>query len=408
MPHRLVLFLLVWPFLALLDALRNYRRPWAKNVVWLFSGFFGLVFVIAEGTTADSAKYAAYLEEMRGSDLSFPMLFGMFYAEGSRYLDIAQPLLTFLVSRFTDDHRVLFGLLGFIFGYFYSRNIWFLVDRIPGRIKPYTIFLLVSFALVVGMWQINGIRFWVATHIFLFGTLAFLLEKKTWGPWVAFSAIFFHFAFLFPAGIFLVYLMAGNRLTLYFVLFVLSVAFWEIDIGVFRDLHAYLPEILQDRTDSYLGEEYLEGRELRAESWNWYIRIHGQVMKWVILVFMGYFFLLKKSLIRHSKELLNLLSFALLYGTFVNLADTIPSMPRFMALSNMLFLAFVFIASQYFYDKHINLFSKLAIPFLMLYIIVRLRYWLDYAGIFLLIGNPVIAIITKDETNLITFIKMLL
>ncbi len=55
------LLVLVWPFMAMIMAVLNYRSKWAKNIVWFFCSFFGYNLVIAnEGV--DANRYRKYLK----------------------------------------------------------------------------------------------------------------------------------------------------------------------------------------------------------------------------------------------------------------------------------------------------------------------------------------------------------
>ncbi|MBK8502220.1 MAG: hypothetical protein IPL46_08435 [Saprospiraceae bacterium] len=68
------LLFLIWPFFSVIYAVVNYRSPWAKNIIWLFSGFFGFTFVISnEGMDANS--YRSYLEYLYESDITFSEYF---------------------------------------------------------------------------------------------------------------------------------------------------------------------------------------------------------------------------------------------------------------------------------------------------------------------------------------------
>ncbi len=121
------LVFLIWPFLALIESIKNYRESWAKNGIWLFVIFFGFTFVPRIGN--DSMGYIRQFHELHNANVSLYQILGRLYTEGSRSLDIIQILISFLVSRFTDDYRILFAIFGAIFGYFYSRNIFPLINN---------------------------------------------------------------------------------------------------------------------------------------------------------------------------------------------------------------------------------------------------------------------------------------
>lgn len=163
------------PFLAVLVAVRNYKSAWAKNVVWLFVAFYGYTIVISsEGI--DAASYRNYFIQMVQADLNWDIFSKMLYSDNGGYPDVVQPLITFMVSRFTADYKILFLMFALLFGYFYSRNIWFLLDRAGTSLKKLSIPIIISFVLIVPFWQINGFRMWTAAHIFFYGAILYLLD----------------------------------------------------------------------------------------------------------------------------------------------------------------------------------------------------------------------------------------
>jgi hypothetical protein len=62
--------------------------------------------------------------------------------------------------------------------YFYSRNIWLLINSSVGIIKQFSIVLIITLALIMPFWTIVGFRFNTAFHIFLFGLLNYYIHNK--------------------------------------------------------------------------------------------------------------------------------------------------------------------------------------------------------------------------------------
>ncbi len=137
---RMFILFLIQPFFLLLLSFRNYRKDWAKNALWLFVIFYGLTFAISPHSSADSVRYAQRLADMHsaGWDLNL-LLYQLYAVDGFR--DLYSPLATFLVSRFTDNYNILFGVFGVAF-FFYSRNIWMLIGRVEHKLALYGILFL--------------------------------------------------------------------------------------------------------------------------------------------------------------------------------------------------------------------------------------------------------------------------
>lgn len=399
-----VIFFL-WPVGALITSLKYYRQNWAKNGLWLYIVFFGFTFIAQDGQ--DSSRYIEHFQTFRSSNTDFSTLADVLYSEGSRYIDIFQPLVTMLVAQFTGDPRVLMAVFAFFFGFFYSRNIWYLVDRTEGKLNIYLVTLIVVFALLVPFWFINGVRFWTAAHVFLYGSFLFFLDNKTRGLWVSFLSVFVHFSFIFPVLILFIYRVFGNKTLFYFIFFVVSSLFSEIDIPVVRDiLLAYTPDIFHERITDYTGEAYIERLSETRTYLNWYIVWYGRLLHILIKVLLISIFFIGKEVWQKRKEMLCLFSFLLLFNGFANVFSQIPSVGRFLTVGGLFSTAFLFLYT--YYNNSERLSKRLLIffsPVLLLFFIVSMRIGFDNIGIYALIANPLIAPFLTNEIALIDLIK---
>src|SRR5699024_605065 len=153
---------------------------------------------------------------------------------------------------------------------------------------------LCSFFLVIPIWNINGFRMWTAAHIFIYGLLPYLFEDKKKGAFIASLAILVHYSFLVPVGVMFFYMFLGSRLTLYFGFFLATFFISEIDLSVFNTvIENYTPEILQERTADYRGEDNVESfrEEDSIEARVWYARWYGRALKWSVMGFLVVLFL---------------------------------------------------------------------------------------------------------------------
>jgi len=227
------LLFIFWPLAALVFALKHFRSNWSKNVVWLFTIFFGYTFVIIS-SDYDASRYKDALIFMANSPFSFSTIFTDYLSEDSGVLDIAQRLVTFIVSRFTDDYRVLFAVFGFFMGYFLSRIIWFVIERTTGKISLFSGVFLVSFSLVVGIWDMGGIRWNIAAIIFFYGAIIFLVDGNIKGLWITTATIFVHWSFPLALVVLFIYSIIRNQTTFFFILFVVSFFVGEINLDNVR------------------------------------------------------------------------------------------------------------------------------------------------------------------------------
>jgi hypothetical protein len=393
---------LIWPLMVLVGSIRNYRESWAKNGIWLFVIFFGFTFVPREGM--DSMGMAQRLYEFHTSDIGLGEIFRMIYVPGSRYLDVIQILLTYLVSTFTSDTRILFALFGTIFGYFYSRNIWALITATEGKLGRVEVLLLILFSMIIPIWFINGMRFWSAAHIFIFGALQFLLYNKRQGFLISAFAILMHFSFVLPVAILGAYMVAGNRTRVYFGFFIVSLIVSSLDPMFVREtLLGFVPAIFHDRVTSYTSLDRIEYVRAAYAGANFYARWYGPAIKIGVSSLLILIFLSGRENWKQQK-VINLYSFALLFYGVANLVYTV--MGRFTSVANMISVAAIFMYFYYLSQTHPSrrLFY-LAFPFLLFFTLVIFRLGLDNTSVYVFISNPVFAPFLESTTALIDLIR---
>jgi len=400
---------LFWPFGVTLGALRHWDRPWAKNVFWLFCIFLGLTFIIAQEGGADSDRYARLFLRYAHSKMNLEELWSSFYSESTGYVDIASPLITFLVSRLTANPVILFTVFGAIFGYFYSRNIWFVIEKMEGKVTLLVLVYIFSFALLNPIWNINGFRMWTAAQIFLYGTLPYLLDgnkkKLVW----ALISVFFHFSFMFPIGMLGIYYVLKNRTNIYLVFFIATAFIREINLLDVRSALSFLPGVFYSRVIAYTNPDYAESVGLAREALNWYMIYSNQAVKWVIYAMVIYIYLFGRKVLKERKDLTSLLCYSLLLYGAANIFSLVPSGGRYIVVASTFMLAFIIIFITSFREvKGIIFIQVLSLPFLALFCTVAIRMGMDYYGLMTFIGNPIIAAFYTDTVPVIESLKKLL
>src|SRR5690554_150603 len=399
-PYHLIHFL-IWPFLTLVYYLKNFRKPVAKNVMWLFVVFYGATFAIGmESSSSDIVRYIAEVEHLNYLNLSFNGIVGYYLA--SKEIDILRTLLAWVVSIFTNNGFYLIIIYGIIFGYFFSRNMWYVLERMEGKIKFFTLILIVTLFLVIPIWNLNGFRFWTAAHVFIYGLLPFIFErKKKFLIWCFITPFVFHYSFLFALIPLSAYLIFGNRVKIYFILFLISFFISEFDISQFNMLiEQYVPESIAERSESYKIEDKVEALREGEIKTNmvWYAKYYGKALRWSIVALLILIYWGSRKTIKENQELLRLLSFIFLFFFFANLLATIPSGGRFLAIGNLIALAFLVLHLQNNkIEKGVYNLARIVTPFILFFIIISLRIGLYSFSIMTLIGNPFTAIFSFSE-----------
>jgi hypothetical protein len=373
------------PFLSLIAALTDFRNPQAKNIVWLFCAYYGLAFYYNSDLGVDSVYYANELKRMRLLDANLETLVSLFYQKGERNFDIFQPLLTFFVSRFTNDYRVMLGLLGLFLGYFYSRFIWFFIERLRPplfRIELYYI-LVLAFTMDIGT-AINGFRMWTAMFVFLASAVEFWETRKTSSLLLASSSVLIHFSFVVPVLMLLAFIFASYYSILIYGFFVSSFLFTVVDLSLVKDVLSNLPGV-EERTAGYIREVDPESRQL-----TWAFDAKRKMVHVWFLVVMSYCYfsyILPKP---RPHRLIGLFSLAM-YG-MVNLMTVVGSMLRFYYLAELLAVGYVLLETNLHRvgNRDFKLLGVLASPLLALQLGLGVRFFLGFASLSLVLGNPFI------------------
>ena len=189
--YTLLVFLFS-PLLALIISIKNYKEVWAKNIVLLFSGFYGFMFVIGNAGS-DINRYKSRFEEDLKININLLDYLKLLFKE-EKY-DFIQPFLSYFVSCFTSDFRIFLLLIGLIFGFFLSRNIWYVISLVNNKPRWFSILFILVFSFIYAIWDINVMRFTLAAHIFFYGVFNVLVRKNNWGYLFALISIFMHSIF---------------------------------------------------------------------------------------------------------------------------------------------------------------------------------------------------------------------
>jgi hypothetical protein len=401
---------LIWPFLAAISAVWNFRKPWAKNIFWAFCAFYGMSFAIgAESQGSDIVRYVAGYQALHGAQMGVGEVITYFLQSGE--IDILRLLISYVLSRFTDSQAALTLVYGAIFGYFLSRNLWFILERLEGKVAPIVILLILCFFLVNPIWKINGFRMWTAVHVFLFGLLPWLLNGEKKWLWVSVMSILVHFSFVVPVGVLIGYVFLGNRLNIFFGFYLFTFFIAELDIAVFNDLmQSYAPEILQERTASYRSETNIVSRPMEENKNNWYIRWQGAALSWPIMGFIITLFWTGRDFFKENTGWASLFSFTLLFYGVANILSSLPSGGRFMVIGQLCALALIILYVQNRpHEKAISRLALFASPGLLLYVIVEIRVALLSMSATTVLGNPVLAMfLSGEQLSLNDVLKMLI
>lgn len=410
-------FAIIYPLGSLLYTLKQWRCTWAKNAFWIICTFLGFIQIFhPEGTElgdgSDSGRYVLNLMYMHDEVDSFSEMQDSFY-DGST-LDIYCDSLTFLVSRFTDNGHVLFLTFAFVFGYFYSRNVWYILDRTPDKLRKWTWCLIALLFLTCPIWQVNGVRMWTAMHVFLYGALPFLIEgRKKRLLWVLLS-ILIHHSFIFPITFMAFYMLFKNSffrkeksLKYVFIFYLLSLTINQLNLSSLNSfLQSVLPSYYEERIDGYVSEETLSLRHDSTSGLSWHFYFFSTLKSWLVPIFVILSYSIMTKFRQSNKIIIPLFTFALLFSAFSNIAGCVPSGGRYIIIANFFMVSALILIYSWspLTLSHTKIFNFL-LPILGFTLIFDIRQGLDFYGIALALGNIFTAPFIDVDIPIITYIK---
>jgi len=266
-----------------------------------------------------------------------------------------------------------------------------------------------SYALVNPIWNINGVRMWTAAQIFLFGNLQYFIFKNKKGLLYSSLSVLFHFSFIFPTALLFLYLFLPNKISIYFIFYLLVTLVKEINLLTVRESLSFLPQIFQPKVITYTDESYAQRIIESSSKFHLHVILAQNISRWFMFLWVLILYIYRKLWIPQSKKLESIFSFALFLGGWAQLASLIPSGGRFLVLADGLFYGiFILVLTQRTFYTKTKTIRLISTPLLLYIIIFKIRMGFDFIGISVIFSNPILALLLPDQTPLISFIKHLL
>lgn len=413
---------LLFPFGGLIYSLSHWRESWAKNIFWLACIYLGAVLIfMPEGTFlgdgADGGSYVLALMDMYNSHIPISQILGRYQID-QYTMDLYQPVLTWLISRFTDNGHVLFAVFAFVFGFFYSRNIWYVLEKLPNK-KLGNLFILATlYFLICPITQINGVRMWTALHVFVYATMPYLLERDRSKLWLVILTPLIHFSYLYVALFTIVYVLLPYKtktqnyffITVAYILFFASLLVNSLNLSSVSDMLAeYSPETYEDRINQYVSQDVANRKAEAYALNNWYVAGSGIIMGWSYNILLLLLYPCLRRNFKSNEKLWSLYVFTLFFGAFANIMSLIPSGGRFQLVSQMfkvpiILLVVMNIPNSAVFRKYVNF----ATIFLLIPLVVEFRKLFDYFSVTAIFGNFITVFFWENNVPLIDLIKRII
>lgn len=377
------------PSISLLIALKNFRFSWSKNVVWAFIIFYAYHFS-APNEGADILAYIDKFKAFINRDFSLFEFIAFNYSKESTTLDIFEPILSYLISKITNNHHFLLMMYGVVFGFFYSRNIWFLINITTGNLKFRAFVVLFLLVTQIGIWDLNGFRFWCAAQMFFYSIFCLFIFNKNFKAYTfLILTCLTHLGLLVPVIIILIFRFIKFPF-LFLILFFFSTFFLaELDIAGFRKIiNIYAPDFVIGKLNTYTSEGYVKAVTKQYMSYSLFFKF-SKIFRSILILFFTTLIIFNKRLFE-KKIMWNLFSFFLLLGGVANILSNLPSGGRYIIISDFLLFGIVFYYFQFFSTfKYVILFYLIT-PLVLIYGFYNFRIiGIHTFNIHHIINNPI-------------------
>jgi len=366
----LILFI-IWPFLAFIIALFNYGKKEARWVVYFFLVYYGLTFVY-DNIFVDASRYVEDLARTAALPFSdFGKIVAGLYSDTT--VDIVEPFITFVVSRFTIHGGVLYAVWAAIFGFFYLKSINLLHDRYQLDPGFNALIFMAFFVFIEPITKVGGIRMPIATWIFFFGAYHVVLYRDLKYFLVALSASLVHWSFLTVNVILLIYLLAGNRNLIYFPIVVVSFILPQLAAPYFEQVARNLGGLFMQRYEGYSSEGFIQNSMYEMQDAPWFVQLSGNLVFYYLIaaILIIYFFTSQYPKEKHDR---NLFSFLLLLLAFVNFGAIIPTFGgRFRIIFFLFATLYIFLHFLKMENNNLRLITWVGLFPMLLFIAVSFR-----------------------------------
>jgi hypothetical protein len=406
-----IMFLL-FPFYTFIKSIINYNRNYSKTIFILFLGFYGyMITTPKKEVDMDIFRRIDLFESFaKGEEkFSFNVFLLNLNDDGSYATDPFESLMMSLISKITDNYRILFLIYGILFGILFTKNVWYILEKFNITIGKNNIIFFLLLFLIIPFWNITIFRFYFASQIFIFGAIRFLYTKKYYYILFCLISTFVHFSFSFALISIIIFFLLSNKIYLSYSFLIMSLFIGNLDINSITDKFNIFPKAYENKIQGYTNDEYsveVAGNKSLVSN-RWYLNGKNISIKIAFLLLYLLIFFKIKILLK-NEQFSRFLSFALIFFSMALLVNNIPSMDRFYTLAY--FFGAIIGLIVFFKDKELNVlplkFNNIFFLLIGLYLIVEIRIGMDTFGLLTFIGNPFFIFFANQNISVIDLVKL--
>jgi hypothetical protein len=295
-----------------------FNRKINTNIYWLLSVYLGSIFFYEDGK-----DFASYIDFVTSENITreylFVKLLNIYTGDYSR-LDVFLDLIGLFFGSWISSPIFYSTLLGFIYGYFWSRLLAFVKNDSSLSYYSSGLISMIIFVLLNPVFGINQ-RFYLASIVVLFFVTRFFKNKKFY-EFIAGTifATLIHSA-IFPLSlVFIIVYLLRDMLVLSSVIFLFSLIFSEVifDYLISSD---YLTSGIQDKLTTYTEESFAEKVDsMRGDSGLWFFNLRTKLFFYlcymISISFMIYKFFNSNVFADKKVDIVSVLIFLSFYNIF--------------------------------------------------------------------------------------------
>lgn len=396
-------FYILSPFLLFLFSLKDYRSKFFPGILYLFCLFYGFTFTVASDAFDGARIIQKFAEASEASFFQYTRISEILSTGDTQ---IVEDIIIWFVANTFESSQVLFLIYAAIFGYFYIKNFQIIVSLFGFKNTFFEYVLLISFMMLIPIWEINGWRMWTASHIFVYAVFN-LVTKRVSVKYLLlmFMTPFVHFSFwmmILPVVVFLLLKRVLSRKIL-LPLFILTLFINPFNVEKSALENTVSLEFAQSKIKGYGNEEYIEGTLEKEQQLVFHARYYKTALHFGLII--PFVFLLVKTS-KFDEKFKSILYWTLFFGIVVNVIALFPfaDMLRFRMI-HYFFVIFslVYILKSYSYSFGSSIifrfFSLGIISLLIFFNLVEFRKGLDRFGITTILTNPITVHFYPAEEN---------
>lgn len=309
------LLFFLWPFGSfILSVATIYKYKSSRIIFILFAILYGYTFVFNQSEYgADNGRVIIEFESVTQMDHN---LF-MSYLEDDNATDLFLPVSFYIISRISKDPHVLYAFYAAIYSSFFILSFGLILRMVSNKKINYSIVLFsVLFLVYIRFSSINGVRFWIACFIYIYGVLKILLHSNYWYLLLVLLTPLIHFSYFFGVMIVLSFLLIGNKINYCYILLAVSVVF-PVEI-----LTKYLQStgFFVSKVEAYFREDNVLIEKGKRADTNFYIEWGATIAQ----KFMTFALFVPRILLSDSsfdKEENRIYSFLVIFLSFLNFSS---------------------------------------------------------------------------------------